>query len=324
MSSASKVLLSSVVRSAHQGQSHGGMYLVDLATGDVEQVVDWNDPSISWEGRGGDRGLRGIAFHGERILVAASDEIFVYDRDFRVQGSMRNPYLRHCHEIFVLGDDLYITSTGFDSVLHYDLEAERFVRGYCLRFAGGRSLLRRQRLGLRPLPQLTRFDPERAGGPPAGDTSHVNNVFHDGRTLFVCGTRLGHLLALDDDRLTSWAKVPFGSHNARPFGDGVLMNHTPSEAVCLLDRRGRITASFAVPRYDPDLLEHASLPRDHARQAFARGLAVLGDGRVAGGSSPATVTVYRLDGVDGIERSITLTMDVRNAIHGLEPWPDGT
>ena len=41
---------------------------------------------------------------------------------------------------------------------------------------------------------------------------------------------------------------------------------------------------------------------------------------VVGGSSPSTVTVYDIDNAAVIARA-TLTMDVRNAIHGLEIWP---
>lgn len=55
------VIASSVIRTSSQGESHGGLYLVDLETGSFEQVLDWNDGSISWEGRGAERGLRGIA-----------------------------------------------------------------------------------------------------------------------------------------------------------------------------------------------------------------------------------------------------------------------
>src|SRR5689334_12383292 len=111
-----RVIASSVVRATDQGESHGGVYLVDLATGESEQVIDWNDSSISWDGRGADRGLRGIAFHDDLVYLAASDEIFVYNREFAPVGSHRNRYLKHCHEIAVAGDRLYATSTGYDSV----------------------------------------------------------------------------------------------------------------------------------------------------------------------------------------------------------------
>src|SRR5436305_12829228 len=106
-----RVIATSVVRSAHQGESHGGVYLIDLNSGNFDQVIDWNDPSISWEGRGGDRGLRGIAFHQEKVCIAASDEIFIYNREFKLLESYRNKYLKHCHEISVGSDTLYLTST---------------------------------------------------------------------------------------------------------------------------------------------------------------------------------------------------------------------
>ncbi len=57
-----------------------------------------------------------------------------------------------------------------------------------------------------------------------------------------------------------------------------------------------------------------------ARQGFARGLAVVSDSVVAGGSSPSTVSLYDLAKNERV-LSVTLTMDVRNAIHGLELWP---
>src|SRR5712691_9583159 len=66
------VVASSVIRASQQGESHGGVYLVDLEHRSWRQMIDWNDPAISWEGRGWDRGLRGIAFHAGHVYLAAS------------------------------------------------------------------------------------------------------------------------------------------------------------------------------------------------------------------------------------------------------------
>src|SRR3954452_1819256 len=129
-----RVVISSVVRATDQGESHGGVYLVDLRSGATEQVIDWNDASISWEGRGADRGLRGIAFAGDEVYLAASDEVFVYDRSFRQLRSHTNRYLKHCHEIVISDGVLYATSTGFDSVLELDLASGRWRKGHHLRF----------------------------------------------------------------------------------------------------------------------------------------------------------------------------------------------
>ena len=107
-----KLVASSVVRGTQQGQSHGGVYLIDLENQIVEQTIDWNTSGIDWQGRGWDRGLRGIAFDGEQVFIAASDELFAYTPDFQLIESWRNPYLKHCHEIAVFDRILYLTSTG--------------------------------------------------------------------------------------------------------------------------------------------------------------------------------------------------------------------
>jgi hypothetical protein len=316
-----KVVLSSVVRSSHQGESHGGVYLVDMDAGSTQMMLDWNDPSIDWAGRGADRGLRGIAFYGGLLYLAASDEIFIYDRHFSLQGSFKNRYLKHCHEICVEGDRLFVGSTGFDSVLEYDLTAGEFVRGYCLRFP--RYWQARRRLRLRPHPRFTVFDPNGGAGPAPGDTSHLNNVFAEGGALYVCGTGLGTVWRIREGKLDRYAHVPYGSHNARPFRGGVLLNHTATDRIAYVDRRGAVLRSFPLPRYLRSELVNASLPNDMARPSFGRGLTVLNDDFFVGGSSPATVTVHRFD-PPATMKSVNLTMDVRNAVHGLELWPFDT
>jgi hypothetical protein len=76
-----------------------------------------------------------------------------------------------------------------------------------------------------------------------------------------------------------------------------------------------------VPRYPEDQLRHRDVDQSHvARQGFARGLALLSGSVVAGGSSPSTISVYDLVKNERV-LSVNLTMDVRNAIHGLELWP---
>lgn len=313
-----KVLLSSVIRSTHQGESHGGVYLVDMDSGEIRQVIDWNDPSIDWAGRGADRGLRGIAFFEDSVYLAASDEIFVYDQDFRLRASFKSPYLKHCHEIVIAEGVLYVTSTGFDSILEYDIREGRFRRGYCLRFPDVWRM--RRRLHLRPRPRFFVFDPETDSGPSPGDTCHVNSVFWNDGALDVAGTGLGTLWRIQGSRLSRLARIPYGSHNARPFRGGVLLNHTATDRIAFLDRRGRVVHSYPLVSCDEDKLINAALPLDLARPAFGRGLAVLGDDLILGGSSPATLTAYRFD-PPGILSSINLSLDVRNAVHGLAIWP---
>jgi hypothetical protein len=76
-----------------------------------------------------------------------------------------------------------------------------------------------------------------------------------------------------------------------------------------------------VPRYpEADLLNKGLDQTSVARQGFARGLCVISPSVVAGGSSPSTISVYDLAANTRL-LSVNLSMDVRNAIHGLAVWP---
>ena len=43
------LIATSVVRGAEQGDSHGGIYLVDFANQEVNQVVDWDSSEIDFQ-----------------------------------------------------------------------------------------------------------------------------------------------------------------------------------------------------------------------------------------------------------------------------------
>ena len=110
-----------------------------------------------------------------------------------------------------------------------------------------------------------------------------------------------------------------GTHNARPYGDGTLFNDTQADNVCYVTADGQ--HDFKVPSYAEEKLTHTDLDDSRiARQGFGRGLCVLENGIVAAGSSPSTVTLHDIDNLKTLG-AITLTYDIRNAIHGLEVWP---
>lgn len=300
------LLATSVVRGSRQGESHGGIYLIDLEGQRVAQAVDWNTVKIDWQGRGWDRGLRGIAFDDGKVYIAASDELFVYDQDFQNIASYRSPCLKHCHEISRYKRRLYMTSTGYDSILGFDLDKQEFSWGLHIS---------KMTDGFRATP----FHPGGADGPPPGNELHVNNVHCTRQGMFLSGMRTGGLLRYTGKQITMAIPLPHGIHNARPYRDGVLFNDTESDLVRFVSpEKQRL---FRVPRYDPELLTHTDLDDSRiARQAFGRGLCDLGNGIIAAGSSPSTVTVHDFESMK-TTLSINLTMDIRNAIHGLEVWP---
>ncbi len=303
-----KLVATSVVRGSQQGESHGGVFTVDLEKQEVEQHVDWNNSEIDFEGRGADRGLRGIAFNGDDILIAASDELIRYDRSFKIRTSNKNRYLKHCHEICRFERIIFLTSTGFDSLLAFDLDKMKFVWGFHLQ---------------RQYDQWSghTFDPRSDMGPRPVNDYHINMVYVDNTGIYFSGLRTKALLHLDKKmQVSEVCTLPADAHNARPYREGLLFNDTASDCVRYAGRDGKSIA-FKIVTYDEAEIEFAGVDDSNvARQGFGRGLCIAGEGYVAGGSSPSTISLYDLDAGQKVG-SVNLTMDIRNAIHGLEVWP---
>jgi len=300
------LIASSVVRGSNQGESHGGIYLIDLENHQSTKAIDWNTANIDWQGRGWDRGLRGIDFDSDKIYVAASDELFVYTPDFEMITSYRCPYLKHCHEISRFERRLYLTSTGFDSILGFDLDNEKFTWGLEILKNG-------DEYSGRP------FDPNSNNGPGEQNELHLNNIYCTTNGMVISGMRTRAALLFNGTTITVWFKLPLGIHNAHPYRDGIVFNDTEANVVRYITPEAQYT--FDVPTYSKEQLTHTDLDDSRiARQAFGRGLCALDNGIIAAGSSPSTITLHDTDNLKTLS-AITLSYDIRNSIHGLEVWP---
>jgi len=303
-----KLIATSVVRGSRRGGSHGGLFMVDFDKQEVEHYFNWNTSEIDFEGRSGDRGLRGIAFSDEDILIAASDELFRYDRNFKIKSVSKNRYLDDCQEICRCEQTVFVTSAGFDSLLAFDLDKKKYVWGFHL---------------IRQHDQWAghTFDPGSQMGPRPVNEYHINMVHVDNTGIYLSGSRANALLHLDSKmKVSEVCSLPAGVHNARPYRNGVLLNDSESDCVRYAGRDGKDLA-FKVVTYDEGELEFADVDESGAlRQGFARGLCPVGERFVAVGSSPSTISLYDFE-TEQLVGSVNLTMDIRNAIHGLEPWP---
>jgi hypothetical protein len=303
-----KLIATSVVRGSQQGESHGGVFTVDFESREGAQHIDWNTAEIDWEGRGADRGLRGIAFDDDEIYIAASDELFVYDREFKMLRSYKSRYLKHCHEIVRVERRIFLTSTGFDSLLAFNLETREFDWGYHLQ---------------KPYDEWSghTFDPRTDSGPRPVNDFHINMVHMDRHGIYVAGLRTQALLHLNSAmQVKEICSLPQGVHNARPWKAGVIFNDTSSDAVRYVSPDGTSQA-YAIHSYDESMINNAGVDDSKiARQGFGRGLCPIDDRFIAAGSSPSTITIYDTELNEKVG-FVNLSMDIRNAIHGLEVWP---
>ena len=99
-----------------------------------------------------------------------------------------------------------------------------------------------------------------------------------------------------------------------------MMTESPPSGFITPSVEADLQEAFDLPRLDPGSLLRHGLSNDHARPGFARGLIARGEDLIIAGSSPATIAAYR-PGSSRPITSVTITLDVRNAIHGLEMWP---
>ena len=303
-----KLIATSVVRGSEKGQSHGGVYTIDFNSQAVEQHIDWNDGDIDFSGRGWDRGLRGIEFIDQEVWIAASDELFCYSPEFELLGSYRNEYLKHCHEISRRDHLLFLTSTGYDSLLVFNLNTKSFSWGIYVSRNGDDWTGQR-------------FDPMAQGGPPFSNNYHINMVHVAETGVYFSGLHTRALLRLASDMsIAKVCSLPEGIHNARPFLEGVIFNDTKSDVIRHV-RRNSGSIALPVPVYNTEELQfHGVDDTKVARQSFGRGLCVVSDRLIAAGSSPSTISLYNVESKERIA-AVNLTMDIRNAIHGLEVWP---
>jgi hypothetical protein len=300
------LIATSVVRGSNQGESHGGVYLINTDTDELLKPVDWDNMDIDWSGRGWDRGLRGIEFHDGKIYIAASDEIFVFDQAFKIVTSYRNPYLKHCHEMSIHEGHLFVVSTGYDSILGLNLETERFDWGMHVVSTGMEFIARR-------------FDPQSNEGPRLLNKLHLNNVFCNTGGMYISGLRSNALLRFAGKKLGVMTTLPEGVHNAQPFRDGIIFNDSAADTLRFESPDTR--KAWRVPRFADHQLTHMNMDDSSiARQGFGRGLCVVSERQLAAGSSPSTVTLYDMK-EQRAQKVINISVDVRNAVHGLEVWP---
>ena len=137
----------------------------------------------------------------------------------------------------------------------------------------------------------------------------------------MSGRKIPALIQIKDSKVEGLAKIPIGTHNAKPYLGGILFNDTMSDMVRFNAKQGQ--REFVVPQYlESEIINRFEDSSKNARQGFGRGLCLLNKTLVAAGSSPSTITVHNLYNGQTVKK-INFSMDIRNAIHGLEVWPYG-
>jgi|TARA_R110000765_G_scaffold64510_2_gene125336 hypothetical protein len=310
-----KVICTTVVRAAKQGDIHGGLYLIDTDSEKVLHHAPYEKDFINDNERGGERGLRGIAVLDDRIIVADSAGFIELDKNLDIKRTFQDSnYFKSIHEIVFHEGYIWATSTAYDAVVKLDLDFN--IQGFW-EILGENVDNHKKLTGKKQITPETKTE---------NDNYHINSLFVAGGNLRVSGL-LTPLYNFDD--MTEVCPVPTVSMiDDKPGGNqnSFVHNFYEYENVFLAN----LTSYNAIGFFDKGFVgygwyNNVSIPRaknvryqvdEVAKNNWNRGLAKLGNKLVIG-SSPARILIYDMQSRK-FEKEIVLEKDIRHAIHGLE------
>ena len=115
-----RVAITSVVRYAVPTEISGCLRILDLERGRLSFVTP--SPESSFRGhdpnpRGGTRGTRGVSVHGDRLVVANAERLFVFDTSWNLVAELSDPLMVDVHDVLAEERGIWVTATGIDLLL---------------------------------------------------------------------------------------------------------------------------------------------------------------------------------------------------------------
>ena len=168
-----RIAVTSAVRHAGAADFSGYVRVVDLATGEV--ALKAPIPESGWRAddpnpRGGVRGAKGVSAHGDRLVVANSERLFVFDSAWSLVCEITHPLMGAVHDVLAVEDGVWVTCSACDLLLKVDWHGEP-VETWSWRSEP--SLV--SALGFDSLPPL---DPDLDHRDPRTAQQGVHNVVH--------------------------------------------------------------------------------------------------------------------------------------------------
>ena len=166
------------------------------------------------------------------------------------------------------------------------------------------------------------FDPGKPDGPLSFNKLHLLNVSCSSAGMHLSGLHTGGVLHFAGEKIRMSVELPAGAQDARFFRDGVVFNDSRAGVLRYTGAgEGAEDRAMQVPLYaESNHSQHDPDAERALKPGYARGLCVLSDTVVAGGSTPAGVTLYDLKDNERL-LTVTLARDARTAINCIETWP---
>ena len=204
---------------------------------------------------------------------------------------------------------LFLTSAGYDSILGFNLETEIRLTGHSRFVTDGRIF------GDEALRSQWRRRPvvDRQAAPEQCPLRRGRHVYQ----------RIAYRRPAQVRRQGGWRhddRFRKALTTLNPFRDGILFNDTRSgRGAIRKSRQSKGVPCASLRSSQVDAFESWMIRASRAR-GLAGDCALSPGSEIAAGSSPSTISIYDLDEQNAV-KVINLSLDVRNAIHGIEVWP---
>src|SRR5689334_25196620 len=115
-----RVAITSVVRYSRPTEISGSVRVLDLDRGRLSFVTPSPESTFRQADpnpRGGTRGTRGISTHGDRLVVANAERLFVFDTSWNLVAELSNELMADVHEVLADERGIWVAATGVDQLL---------------------------------------------------------------------------------------------------------------------------------------------------------------------------------------------------------------
>lgn len=178
-----RVIVSTASRHKSPDQASGHYYVVDTDTFQIIQCSEIIEPphrEYDTNPRGGVRGGKGIFIRDDIVVLSNSSAVYIYNHDWIPKSIISHPSLGGIHDLCVIGEQVWITSSRNDLLFCFDFQ------GNILDYFDFRKMPDVfQDIKWKPNPFLsethiyggkTDFRDPRTHDPNVSDAAHINGV----------------------------------------------------------------------------------------------------------------------------------------------------
>jgi len=120
-----RVIVSTASRHKSPDQASGHYYVIDIDTFQIircSEIIEPPHREYDTNPRGGVRGGKGIFIREDIVVLSNSSAVYIYNHDWILLSIISHPSLGGIHDLCVVGDQVWITSSRNDLLFCFDFQ----------------------------------------------------------------------------------------------------------------------------------------------------------------------------------------------------------